>query len=122
VLKVKDGVRYEVGDSVRYEASPGAAIAVGRIKAFPVRNTGKTTMCSGATKETSGAEDDHEQCVELFEMRKPANGHPREVMVNSIKKVMPASSLRGRVIVLGKADFERRVYASRDSDIFFSKT
>jgi len=116
---VKNGVRYEVGDSVRYEASPGAPITIGRINAFPVRNTSKTN--SGADKEKNNADDDGEQCVELFEMRKPANGHPREVMVNSIKKVLPAASLRGRVIVLGKADFERRVYASRDNDIFFSR-
>jgi hypothetical protein len=104
VLKVKGGVRYEVGDSVRYEAAFGTAI--GRIIGFP----------------SGGGGDDGEQHVEMFEMRKPANGHPREVMVNSMKKLLPASSLRGRVIVLGKADFERRVYASRDGDIYFSRT
>ena len=103
---MKGGVRYEVGDSVRYEAAPGAPAAIGRIIGFP----------SGG-----GGDDEGEQHVEMFEMRKPANGHPREVMVNSIKKLLPASSLRGRVIVLGKADFERRVYASRDSDIYFSR-
>ena len=105
-------MRFEVGDFVSYlpaagKRRSGGEAMCGKIEGFP----------AGSGGGGGGAE---EQLVRLAELRRPRNGHPRELMLTSGVATVRAGQLCGRVLVLDRANFEGRVYARGDPSVFFT--